>query len=65
VTSEGFSIKAEDPEHCFDRFMPIMFGHEVRLSPAAIRFVRSVAGRLWNSELFELPLTREGGQIEK
>jgi hypothetical protein len=63
ITIAEFSITTEDPEHCFEILMSIGFGHEVCLSPPQIRFFRRIAGELRNSELFELTLKREGGQI--
>jgi hypothetical protein len=58
-TIDEFAVKTEDPEHWFEILMSVGFGKDISLLPPQIRFVRSVAGELWNSELFELTLNRK------
>jgi hypothetical protein len=63
ITIDEFSIETEDPHHSFDTLLSIGFGHEVSISAAELKFVRSICGEFWNSELFEMTLKREEGEI--
>jgi hypothetical protein len=60
---DDFSIATADPGHFFGTLLSIGFGREVSLSQAAVSFVRSVCGELWNMEVFEKTLKHEEGEI--
>jgi hypothetical protein len=63
ITIDEFSINIEDPDHYFESILSIGFGREVCFRESALSFVRSVCGALRNSELFEMTLNQEVGQI--
>jgi hypothetical protein len=61
ITTNELSIDIEDPNHHFDSILSIGFGREVSFRESDLSFVRSVCGKLGNSELFEMTLNREDG----
>jgi hypothetical protein len=64
ITIDELSLETQDPDHQFGLVLSIGFGREVVLSEREIRFVRSVCGELWNSELFELTFSHEKGKSQ-
>jgi hypothetical protein len=62
TTIDEFSIDIEDANHHFDSILSIGFGREACFRESELSFIRSVCGKLWNSELFEMTLKHEDGQ---
>jgi hypothetical protein len=62
-TIDEFCIETEDRDRSFGTLLSIGFGREVSFSQKEIAFVQSVCGELWNTELFEMTLKRDQGEI--
>jgi hypothetical protein len=63
ITIDEFRIETADPSHQFANILSLGFGREVCFSESELSFVRSVCGKLRNSELFEKTRKHEAGQI--
>jgi hypothetical protein len=63
ITLNEFSIETEETNKYFGNLLSVATGREVSLLENELRFVRSVCGELWNSELFEKTLKEKEGDI--
>jgi hypothetical protein len=67
ATIRELFIDAKDPDHCFSQVLSLGFGGELPLELTAEgrTFVQSVAGELWNSEMFDLTIADSGDSLDR